>query len=334
MSLDEMLNQLCNVSALRSRTRLVLALALLAVAVMCSPWAAEGTGSVAGGSDGQQVFRGTTRVVPVVVTVHDRSGRLVTDLSAEEFEVIDDGRPAQIQIFSVAKVPLRVAILLDTSGSVTGLVGVSRQGARRLRDELLAFVDALVPPDTASFGTFGAEIAIGQVFTADRTYFERVFDQDVWAGGGSPLWEALLRAIDSVRMAEHRRVVIAYTDGIDTGGATGSTATEAAVLSAAVREDCMLYFVRPGNKAPSATVGLPLAVAALATSTGGGTFESTTQVEPQSAFAAISAELRQQYLLGFSPATVDGRVHNLQVRVRRPGVVVRARQTFLAAKTP
>jgi hypothetical protein len=68
----------------------------------------------------------------------------------------------------------------------------------------------------------------------------------------------------------------------------------------------------------------------LALDSGGGYFELDTTQHLASTFARVATELHQQYLLGFTPATLDGRLHALEVRVRKSGVTVRARKSYLA----
>ena len=65
--------------------------------------------------------------------------------------------------------------------------------------------------------------------------------------------------------------------------------------------------------------------------TGGGYFELLKTADLAPTFSRVAQELRSQYLIGFAPATLDGKVHKLEVKVSRPGMVVRARKSYLAA---
>jgi Ca-activated chloride channel family protein len=107
-----------------------------------------------------QVFRSTADIVPLFVTVVEKSGRLATGLTKEAFQVFDNGKPQPIAVFSNAPQPIRVIILLDVSGSMAGngpLLG-------RAASELAA---RLGPGDLARIGIFGNEISISPTFTRD-----------------------------------------------------------------------------------------------------------------------------------------------------------------------
>ena len=68
----------------------------------------------------------------------------------------------------------------------------------------------------------------------------------------------------------------------------------------------------------------------VAEETGGGYFELTRADELNSTFTRVAAELHSQYVLGFTPLAVDGKVHKLEVRINRPGLVARARKSYVA----
>ena len=70
----------------------------------------------------------------------------------------------------------------------------------------------------------------------------------------------------------------------------------------------------------------------IAAETGGGSFELTSANNLSSTFTRIANELHRQYALGFTPATLDGKTHKLEVRALRPGLVVRARKAYIAKK--
>ena len=129
-------------------------------------------------------FRAGTQTVPIYATVQDRNGRLVPDLTREDFEVFDSGKPVPITVFSNEIQPITVVVLLDMSGSMANRLLRVREGA-------LHFIRALRPEDRARIGTFGEEIAISPWLTNDKGRLERILGEELWPGGPTPLWGGL-----------------------------------------------------------------------------------------------------------------------------------------------
>ena len=153
-------------------------------------------------------FRAGVSTVPIYATVRAADGRLVTDLTKDDFEIRDNGRVSDITVFSREIVPITVTMMLDMSGSQSFNV-------EWMRDAGNAFVDELLPADRARVGTFGREIAISPRLTGDRAYLHRVLAEEIWPGGFTPLWDAMDEAMLSLDGETGRRVILAVTDGFD-----------------------------------------------------------------------------------------------------------------------
>ena len=274
----------------------------------------------------QAAFRSGVETVGVYATVRDERGRLVPDLDANAFQLVEDGRPVDIAVFSRDPQPLSVAIMLDTSASMSGW-GTSQDVPTSVR----AFLDALHPADRASIGTFGLEIAVGANLTSDRAELTRVLDEEVWKGGGTPLWEAIRAAMRPLSREPGRRVVLVFTDGHDSGGLPGFDGGRSEAQGQALEDACMIYAV--GFAAPFRET-LPDGLVELAEATGGGQFVVPRGGELRATFQRVAEELRHQYLLGFVPVARDGKVHRLDIRMTRPGLRASARRSFLAPDTP
>src|SRR5215813_5623434 len=106
----------------------------------------------------QQVFRSTTEVVPVFVTVTDKSGRLVTTLNREDFQVFDNGKPQPITLFDNTPQPVRLIALIDLSGSMGSNLPL-------IRSALTELIGHLSTSDLARVGTFGVEVKLSPSFT-------------------------------------------------------------------------------------------------------------------------------------------------------------------------
>ncbi len=268
-------------------------------------------------------FRAGVRTVAVFATVQDARGTLVTDLARDDFEVFEDGVPRDVVQFSADPQPLNVVVMLETSQRMLG-PHVPLNLRLQYRDAIMAFVEALRPGDRARIGTFGLQVALGAHLTSDRTELRRVLDEETWAGGEAPLWQALIAGMRSIDAEPDRRVVLALTNGINTGNIPGHTGGRSTAESQAAECGCLVYAVTLESR----DVGEDLKE--VATTTGGGYVRIVQGGDVHEAFLRIAEELRHQYLIGFVPIAADGLAHRIDVRARRPGHVVRARQTFVA----
>lgn len=298
----------------------------------------------------QSIFRTATRTVPVYATVVDPNGRLVSNLTKSDFEITDDGKPVPITTFSNDVLPITVVLMLDMSESMMNERERVRQAAQR-------FVTVLQPGDRVRLGTFGDEIGISPWLTGDKTLLGRVLQEEVWAGGQTPLWSAVKAAMTSIADEPGRRVVLVLTDGANICGLRiagqldaiampsvkpGSSAVfrdpapppddpaaEACarfedVEKMAVNDGFMFYVV--GFEGP----GLAGLAAGLAEDTGGGHFELKRNADLGATVTRVADELHHQYAIGFAPLNLDGRLHEIGVRVSRDGLSARARKSYLA----
>ena len=271
----------------------------------------------------QQVFRSTIDMVAVYPLVTGPEGRFVTDLRQQDFEVFDNGQPADVSIFSRDRQPITALLLLDMSASM-------EDRWMRVRDAAVRFVDALEPADRLRIGTFGSEIALSPHLTGDKAILSRVLREELWPGGSTPLWSAMSAGMQSIppesggapgaqAMNQGRRPIVLVTDGIDT-----SSAAQAPVAARAIREQFMIYGIGLEGK------GLSTRLVDLIGQTGGGHFDLKRSDDLGAAFLRLADELHHQYLIGFTPLAFDGQTHSLEVRVKREGFRVRAPTQFVA----
>jgi Ca-activated chloride channel family protein len=270
----------------------------------------------------QPAFKTSVQTVAIYATVRDAQGRSVSDLTKDDFEVLDNGKPVEITTFSSGRQPLTVALLLDMSGSMTPSILRVRESTRR-------FIAALLSEDRVRICTFGAEIAVSPILTNDQAVLTRIVNEELWPGGSTPLWNAMVAAMQSLAEEPGRRVVLALTDGADSGSLPGWKGTFRDVRDRATREGFMLYMV--GMDASPIRSALKPDVAALLADTGGAHFNVAPGEDLGETFTRVAEELRRQYLIGFVPAA-DGREHRLTVTVKRPGLQARARKSYTAER--
>jgi Ca-activated chloride channel family protein len=270
------------------------------------------------------VFRAGTQVVPLYVTVTDRTGRLVTDLAQEEFEVLDNGQPQPLAVFRSDVQPICVVVMLDTSASMTGNLDILKAGAEQ-------FLLRLLPEDRAKVGAFNDKIELWPTgpFSGDRDELVGLLDVLDY-GNPTRLYDAIAVALDELDGVEGRRVVLVFTDGDDTASRLGL----ADVLERARAHEVMVYAIglesEYFNGVRRVRTRPDRGLRRLAEETGGGYFELNRTDELGPTFTRVAQELHSQYLLGFVPPVLDGKVHKLQVRVRRDGLTARARKSYVA----
>jgi Ca-activated chloride channel family protein len=271
----------------------------------------------------QPVFRGALRVeVPIYATVLDNSGRIVPDLQKEDFTVLDEGKPVEITTFSNAPLPFTAIVMMDTSASMTNNLELLNRAAEQ-------FLIRLHPTDRAQVGAFNDKIQLSGRFTNDRDELIAALD-DLQFGNPTRLNDAIGVSLDTLQGVEGRRVILMFSDGDDTSSKVGFRT----VLERARDEEVMVYAIgleseylqgtRMTRTRPSRDLRR------IADETGGGYFELKRTAELAPTFTRVAQELRSQYLLGFAPATLDGKLHRLEVRVRGAGQSVRARRSYQA----
>jgi Ca-activated chloride channel family protein len=291
-------------------------------------------------------YRGGADLVSIYATATDRDGRLVPDLTRDDFEVRDNGRRQPLTVFSNELQPITIVVMLDRSFSMSDHADVARDGAT-------AFVKAMRPGDGARIGSFADEIRLSpDHFTGDQTALLAIVDGELQDAGASPVWTAVDRSITALRQEAGRRVVLLFSDGYDQP-VRGQVFTELDdVLRRARINDIMVYAIGfPSDKPPS----LPFAargghvmfgaatakqraphrsLKTLAEESGGGYVEWHPLQPIARLFTRVAEELHRQYWLGFAPRALDGKIHRLDVRVKRDGVTVRARRTYVAESAP
>lgn len=272
-----------------------------------------------------QQFRTGTETVPLYVTVTDRERRLVTDLGREDFEVYDNGQLQTLTSFDNTPLPIAVVVMIDTSASMTLALDFVKQGAEQ-------FLIRMLPDDVGMVGAFNDKIQFipRDDFVGDRDFLVRAL-KDLDFGYPTRLYDAVNDSIDKLLPIEGRRVVLIFTDGDDTAS---KDANAGRMREKARAEDVMIYAIGLENRyfdgQRMITSRPDRGLRGLAEETGGGFFLLKRTDELNSTFTRVAQELRSQYVLGFTPQTRDGKVHKLEVRVKRPGTTPRARRSYVA----
>lgn len=269
------------------------------------------------------MFRSAATTVGIYATVVDREGRLVPDLGEQHFEVYDNGKLQTLTLFKSDVQPITVVVMLDTSGSMTLNLDFLKTAAER-------FALRLLPDDKARIGSFSDKIRIMPQFTSNRDDLVRYLHNDIQFGNPTFLWDAIDESMSALAGQSGRRVVLIFTDGEDD---RSQRVDFDDVLRRAQNENFMIYAIGLQSEMPALrrTTRPDRNLRRLAAETGGGYFELRRTADLNSTFTRVADELHRQYVLGFSPENLDGLVHKLEVRVKVPGMTVRARQSYLAS---
>lgn len=263
-----------------------------------------------------QPFRTGVNTVPIYATVTDSRGTLVSDLSAQDFEVHDEGRRQPITVFNRDVQAMTLAILLDRSPSVFDV-------SQRLHTAVSELVKRLLPADRASLGTFSHLVSLNPSLTSDQDALLRRLGDDAPFPAGTALWDAVEAGRAAIAGEGGRRVVLIFTDAAD----NSSRSDIDAVRTALEKDGIMTYAVGVRGREGLQTRELT----AIARATGGWYFELKPADDVAGRMQQIADELHRQYTIGFTPSVLDDRMHRIVVRVKRPGFTVRARRAYFAS---
>jgi Ca-activated chloride channel family protein len=314
-------------------------------------------------------FKSGVELINVTATVSDSTGRFVSGLQQEDFQVWEDNAPQQVTHFSAERVPVSLGLLLDTSQSMTG---EKFESARAALDRFLA---ALASPDDEFFlMRFSNTPALLQGWTPDRDRIEHALGR-VSPSGGTAMYDAIAESVPMTRSAKNRKkALVIISDGNDMTSnvrpnEVNRIIRESEALVYAVGIDCSgvtsyrrpLYPQRGGYPMPfpfpmppgrrGGWPGSPpqpppgthrysscndpvdvLALRDLTDDSGGRTEIVKDSQSLAGATAGIADELSKQYYLGYpSLGKKDGRWHSIRVEVRNKAYRVRARRGYVAS---
>lgn len=261
----------------------------------------------------QATFSVAVESVRLDVLVTDR-GRVVRQLRAGDFEVLDNKVPQQIDVVTFEQVPLLVTMAFDMSFSVAG------ERLEHLRSAGNAVVDGLRPEDRAQLLTFSQTVVRRQRSTADVSLLRAALDS-VKPAGDTALYDGAFAATSLGESSDGRNLVLLFSDGVDT--ASWLSADQA--LTAARRANVVVY------SAVVRGAGALTFLGDLGRQTGGDVIEVESTKDLRGRFRTILDEFRQRYLISYTPRGVERRGwHDVVVRVKGRPVDVRTRPGYQA----
>jgi VWFA-related protein len=288
--------------------------------------------------DSDDVVRVETNLTSIFFTAADSSKRFINNLTKEDIRILEDGQPQEIFTFQQnLELPLSIAILIDTSRSEERTLPDEKAAAR-------AFVEAVMRPDRdeAAIVSFTGEVTLEQGFTGNVDRLRRAIDRvefippsgyiggGVVVGGTPPIsdtnqmlagstaiWDAVWASSNdllSVSADNTRRTIILLTDGENTSGQMKMHEA----IERAQKADALIYAIGIGD---SYQGGVDEgALRKITEQTGGRAYFPHNERELRSAFAQIQRDLREQYLVAYSPSNKarDGSYRRIQIEVTSP----------------
>jgi len=295
--------------------------------------------------DNLQTFKAQVNVVNLFFNVKDKHGMLIPNLTKNDFEVLEDGKPQTIKYFSSeSNQPLTLGIMIDTSASQTRVLDIEQTSCAEflhsvLRNKDLAFVI-----------NFDVDVDLDQDFTNNVRDLTRALNKmqiNAGMGGGPPglgggpipttprgtlLYDAIyLGANDKLKNEVGRKAMIVFTDGED----QGSRLRIQDAIEAAQKADTICYVILIADRGFYGGFGYSgdYDMKKLAEQTGGRVIEvGNKQEKLRQAFDQIQNELRSQYNMGYTPTNtkLDGTFRHLAVECRGDGLKVQVRKGYFA----
>jgi Ca-activated chloride channel family protein len=282
------------------------------------------------GAQSPQIFRAGVELVSLNVTVTDNTGRFITGLNQEDFQVFEDGAKQEITFFTRSQLPIALALLLDTSASMDTKLGTAQEAA-------IGFAKRLRTQDLASVIDFDSRVVILQPFTNDGAALEKAI-RETSAGGSTSLYNATYIALNEMKKLRARSVeeirrqaIVVLSDGED----TSSLLPFEEVLELAKRSVTGIYAIGLRAKEPrvmSTFNEADFVLKTLSQETGGRAFFPQSVGELDAIYSQIGDELASQYTVGYTSKNPrrNGAWRRIVLRINRPNAIPRTKQGYYA----
>lgn len=293
-------------------------------------------------NEDNEVIKVESALVPIPVSVLDAGGRAAATLKLADFELKIDGKVVEISDMSRSESPIRLAMLFDNSSSVFVARDFEKEAA-------IKFFRRVIRPekDMAALFSVADYTRREQPLTKDVSLLTHAIDLFPEPKGATALLDGIVEVAEYLKSANGRRVVVIVSDGEDTYSDERTT-LESVIRSLQVN-DCQVYVVktkdfenykRTGMRGGNANIRALTAerrMIEITAQTGGAVYSPIDESEMNDAFAQISAELSQQYILSYYPGDDDagkrGELRTISVAVKgKQNVTLRARKGYYVPK--
>jgi Ca-activated chloride channel family protein len=261
---------------------------------------------------GDAVFSSETRLVPLNVTVADKSGHLLTTLPQSAFQVYENNVLQQIKLFKREDVPVSMGLVIDNSGSM-------RERRQAVESAALALVKDSNRQDEVFIVNFNDEAYLDADFTSDEKVMEQGLTK-IDSRGGTAMRDAIRMSIDHLhdKGKRDKKVILVVTDGND----NASVMALEPLIRLAQQDDVLIYAIgilsdeekREAKKAEHA-------LDALVTNTGGQVFFPKDVSEVDKLAHQVARDIRNQYTIAYTStnSALDGTYRQIKVVVKAAG---------------
>jgi Ca-activated chloride channel family protein len=272
----------------------------------------------------QPVFRAGVDLVTFGVTAVDRRGNLITDLTAADFEIVEDGRPQRIEHFARGDesdiTETHLGLMLDTSASMEADLKLARSAA-------IKFLNMLPEARDITLVDFDTEVRVTRYPQRD---FPRLVERIRMrkSEGWTALYDALGVYLNGAEGQEGRTILVMYTDGAD----SRSQLNLPELMDLLKASTVTVYAVGLIEHTGSARHQLQMRMQQIVEATGGQAFFPSELKDLDSSYEKVLAEIKAQYHLGYAstnPAT-DGLWRKVEVKAKRPDIKLRSRKGYFA----
>jgi Ca-activated chloride channel homolog len=273
--------------------------------------------SIGAFSQSQPSFRADTTLVLVPVTVTDPSNRYVLGLTKSSFHIFEDGVEQTIASFSNEEAPLSIGLIVDVSGSMGLKLGLSSGAVSQ-------FLKTMNSGDEAFLVEFSDQADVILPFTHQMDSIEQKM-RVLSSGGLTAMLDAIHISVDEMKKASNpRKALLIISDGGDNHSHYNSAQIEDLVRQADTQIFAMGVFDAVGPFGLSlAELDGPRLLSELAEQTGGRALAATSDRELPTIAARIGVELRNQYVLAYTPTNHarDGKYRKLEVKLDQPAAL-------------
>ena len=280
--------------------------------------------------EGQQAtFKARIDLITLGVTVTDRRGTFVADLTRDDFAIVEDGKTQAVTYFargdeSASAPPLHLGLLFDTSGSMGEDIKLARSAA-------VKFLNTLSDARDMTLVDFDTEVRVARYGQRDfPRMVERIRGRQ--PGGWTAMYDALGVFLDGAVENEGRTILILYSDG----GDTRSTITFSDVLTLVRASEVTIHTVGfLDHQSSGGRLSQRMRLTEIAETTGGQAFFPSAMKDVEAAYEKVVAQIRNQYSIGYTSTNTaqDGKWRKVEIKVMRPGLGdarVHARKGYFA----